>query len=53
MIYDAFDVKITLERCVRTGGHDAKRTKFHMNVAIKLHRICTCKTQICGSHYYA
>ena len=27
--------------CVKTGGHDAKRTKFHMNVAVKLHRICT------------
>ena len=30
---------------MKTGGHDAKRTKFHMNVGIKLHRICTCKTK--------
>ena len=26
---------------MKTGGHDAKRTKFHM----KLHRICTYKTK--------
>ena len=28
---------------MKTGGHDAKRTKFHMNVAIKLHRIVPVK----------
>ena len=43
MIYDVFYVKITLE--VKTGGYDAKRTKVHMNVAIKLHRTGTCKTK--------
>ena len=47
-IYDAFDVKITLEVC----ENDAKRAKFHMNVAIKLHRICTCKTKLCENYYY-
>ena len=31
---------------MKTGGRDTKRTKFHMNVAIKLHRICTCKTNM-------
>ena len=51
MIYDAFDVKITLEVC-ESSGLDAKRTRFHMNVAIKLHRICTCKTKICESYYF-
>ena len=28
---------------MKTGGHDAKRAKFHLNVAIKLHIICTYK----------
>ena len=51
MIYGVFDVKITW-RCVKIGGNDGKRTRFHMNVAIKLHRICTCKTKICESYYY-
>ena len=51
MIYDAFGVKITLEVC-ENWRTCCEKKMFHMNVAIKLHRICTCKTKICDNYYY-
>ena len=56
MIYDVFDVKLTLEESengrTRCEKNQVSNENKHSYVAIKLHRMGTCKKNNYKSHYY-